>query len=41
MEDKAVNQEKQPDCLIITELIKQYPNDLDLGVMIRQTFGNK
>ena len=24
MEDKTVNQEKQPDCLIIKELIKQY-----------------
>lgn len=41
MEDKTVNQEKRPDCSIIKELIKQYPNDLELGVMIRKTFGNK
>lgn len=38
MEDK---QEIQPDCSIIKELIKQYPNDLELGVIIRQIFGNK
>ena len=41
MEDKQQVQEKQPDCSIIKELIKQYPNDLELGVIIRQIFGNK
>jgi hypothetical protein len=41
MEDKTVNQEKRPDCSIIKELIKQYPNDLELGIIIRQIFGIK
>ena len=41
MEDKQQTQEKQPDCLIIKELIKQYPNDFELGKMIRLTFGIK
>ena len=35
------NKEIQPDCSIIKELIKKYPNDAELGEIIRQIFGNK
>lgn len=41
MVDKQQTQEKQPDCSIIKELIKQYPNDMDLGAIIRQIFNKR